>query len=317
MSNLEQSDGEEVELAFEWRGLELVGSLSLPASTGPHPTMLLLQGSGPTDRTSDGFFSPISQAFVDRGIATYAFDKPGCGESSGNWRVHGLEDRADQAMVALDVLRLHRAVDSDRVGVFGHSQGGWLAQMLAADVEGLSAVVANSGPTIGVAEQNLFGVENTVRGQGFSEADVGDAVTFVEAVHQAAEDGTDYATVDETLFRAARQQDWYGYVTSDGPEDWAEICLWATQRFVPMDSLRRIRCPFLAVYGALDPLVPAWRGARDTGEAMAEAQNFDAAVVVVPTGNHRIQHGDPAGFVPGYLELMSDWVARRLARTPW
>lgn len=46
----------------------------------------MLQGSGPADRTSDGYFTPIQDALLARGIGTCAFDKPGCGESTGDWR---------------------------------------------------------------------------------------------------------------------------------------------------------------------------------------------------------------------------------------
>ena len=83
------------------------------------------------------------------------------------------------------------------------------------------------------------------------------------------------------------------------------------EAFDPLTALRRVAVPFLAVYGGRDVLVPAWRSAAETGEAVAAADTSDATVVVFPTGDHRI--GEAGEFVPGYLDLLGDWAARRLS----
>src|SRR4051812_31423527 len=96
-----------------------------PAPAPPfHPAVLMLQGSGPADRDSGGYFPPIRDAFLARGIAVFSFDKPGIGSSTGDWRHYALMDRADQALAALALLREHHVIDGARVGVWGQSQGG-------------------------------------------------------------------------------------------------------------------------------------------------------------------------------------------------
>ena len=266
-------------LDFEWEQLTLAGTLHLPIGahrgSGRPPAVVLLQGSGPADRDSGGFFPPIRQAFLKRGLATFAFDKPGCGTSTGDWRRYGLEARAGQAEAALSLVRAHGAVDGQQVGVFGHSQGGWLAQMLAARQPDLAFAVANSGPSIGVAQQNRYGWEHTLRRQGVPDSEIVEAVAFVDAVQIAAAGGEGYESVERRLLRASREKPWSGYLTIENAEDWAEVRLWATEPYDPIDSLRQIRCPFLAVFGALDPLLPAWRSARDAGDALAVAGNRD------------------------------------------
>lgn len=299
-------------LRFAWNELDLVGTLHRPSNGDrAHPTVLLLQGSGPSDRDSNGFFDPIRAAFLDRGIATFAFDKPGCGESTGDWRRYGLEARADQARAAFDRLRNHSTVDSDRVGVFGHSQGGWLVQMLAARQPDPAFAIANSAPSIGVAAQDLHGCEHTLRNRGFDESEIADAVAFTTSLHEAAQRNASFSEVEAELLPAAVGRPWCGYLTVDDEDDWAATRVWATETYDPVDALQRIRCPFLAVYGALDPLLPPWRSARETAAALLEAGAEDATVVVMPTGNHRIQHDDTEEFVEGYLDLLSDWAARR------
>ena len=305
------------EISFAWSGLTLAGTLHLPTHPDSDrknscPTILMLQGSGPSDRDSGGFFEPIRQAFLSRGIATYSFDKPGCGASSGDWRQHGLENRADQALAALDILEQHPVLDRRRLGIFGHSQGGWLVQLLAArHGSRLALAIANSAPSIGVAEQNLYGCEHTLRQQGFTEPDVEAAVGFMSELHEAAHRNEEFTSVEARLLRTARREPWYGYLVADDEADWPEFCLWANEPFEPIDALCRIRCPILATYGALDPLVPPWRSARESAQALAEAGNDEATIVVFPTGNHRLQLAGSEQFVPGYLDLIGDWARRR------
>jgi pimeloyl-ACP methyl ester carboxylesterase len=84
------------------------------------------------------------------------------------------------------------------------------------------------------------------------------------------------------------------------------------EEYEPMEALQRIGCPFLAVYGGRDVLLPPWQSVQESGEALQRAGNPNAAVVVFPDGDHRIQHG-PDQFVSGYLDLIVDWAARHVA----
>jgi len=144
---------QQLDLAFEWNGLTLAGTLHLP-SEGPNPLVLMMQGSGSSDRDSDGYFAPNRASFLGLGIATYAFDKPGCGESTSDWRDYALED----------------------VPVWGHSQGGWLAQILASRLPALSFAIASSSPSIPITDQDLYGCERTMRAQGHPENAITDAL---------------------------------------------------------------------------------------------------------------------------------------------
>ena len=300
------------DLTFAWNGLDLAGTLHFPAHEGPHPAVLMMQGSGPADRDSDGYFPPIREAFLQRGIATFAFDKPGIGDSTGDWREHMFEGRASQALAALELLRSHPAVDAGRVGIWGHSQGGWLAQILASRLPELAFAIANSGPSINVELQDLYGCEHTMRAEGHSEDDIKQALEFLDALHDAARRGDPYETVEADMLINAREQPWYGYFQIDDPETWNFACISAAEHYEPVEALSQIRCPFLAIYGALDVLVPAWQSAEESGRALHKAGNRDATIVVFPSGNHRILDATTGDFATGYLNLLGDWIARRV-----
>jgi pimeloyl-ACP methyl ester carboxylesterase len=300
---------EDVDIDVSWRDETLAGTLHQPTSWSG-AVVLMMQGSGPSDRDAEGYFAPIRAAFVERGIATYYFDKPGCGASTGDWRRHALSDRADQATAVLHVLADQPEID--QLGVWGQSQGGWLVQIVAAVRPDLAFAIANSGPSISVVEQNLYGCEHTMRSSGQSDAAVTTALAHMAAIHAAAARGATYDEVEATLLAPARGKDWASYFDVIDEHDWSGLLAFVGEAYEPAPTLRRIRCPFLAVFGGLDILVPAWRGARETGESLVECP--DATVTVFPHADHRIQIDGPLDFAPGYLDLIGDWAAARLRR---
>ena len=300
------------DIAVDWSDLTLAGSLHRPSDDGPHPAIVMIQGSGPADRDSDGYFVEIRQAFLDRGIATCAVDKPGCGASTGDWREHDLAARREQMSAVIAAIGRHPGIDPARVGVWGQSQGGWIVQQLAADGNGLACAIANSGPSIGVAEQDLHACEHTMRRDGFDDADIDDALAFTRSLHQAARDGVPFETVVRELVAPVADRPWYRLgLTADDEGDWELVGRFLDEDYRPVESLSRIAVPFLAVFGGLDVLVPAWRGVAEVGTALAAAGAPDAAVTVFPLGDHRIRV--PGGaFAPGYLDLLGsgprlDW----------
>lgn len=102
-------------------------------------------------------------------------------------------------------------------------------------------------------------------------------------------------------------------MTIDGPADWRLISRFVRERYEPREALSQVRCPYLAAYGGLDLLVPAWRSAEETGHALNQSDNPDVTVVVFPKGDHRLRDATSGDFVPGYLDLLGDWTAGRVS----
>lgn len=304
-----------VDLRVPHAGYTLAGSLHLPASSQPVPAVVMLQGSGAADRDSGDFFPPIRNAFLSRGLAVYSFDKPGVGESTGDWRHIALFDQAVQAEAVIRALQAHPAIDAARVGLWGHSQGAWVTQIVASRRLDLPFAIANSGPAISPQEQDLYGVEHMLRDEGKSEADVARAVEFMKAIHAAAARRDDYTAVARDLLDAARGQPWASYLTFDGPDDWGLMLRFTAEAYDPVEALTSIRCPFLAIFGALDVLLPAHKSAELCSQALRAAGNPDATLAIFPRANHRMLLPGTLEFVTGYLDLLADWTAHRVAPT--
>lgn len=129
----------------------LAGSLWLPDSQ-PAATVLMHPGSGPSNRDNDVYFPQVRAHLLDRGFALCSFDKRGVGESTGSWLEADIVEQAHDVAAAVATLRAVPDFDAP-IGLFGHSQGGWVVLEAQRHVAPLAFVVTNSGPGVTPAAQ--------------------------------------------------------------------------------------------------------------------------------------------------------------------
>ena len=132
----------------------LRGTLTLPEGcTHQTPVLLLITGSGQQNRDEEIFehrpFAVIADYLARKGIATLRYDDRGFGESTGDVLSATTEDFKEDARAGIDLLRGRFA----RVGVLGHSEGGTIALMLAAEgkvdfVVSLAGMVVSGARTL-------------------------------------------------------------------------------------------------------------------------------------------------------------------------
>ncbi|MCK4592945.1 alpha/beta hydrolase, partial [bacterium] len=90
----------------------------------------------------------------------------------------------------------------------------------------------------------------------------------------------------------------------------------------PAVDLEKITCPLLAVWGEFDLQVPAEENRARMEEVLTETGHPDYTLEIVPHANHLFQETEtgafseyaelPKEFVPGFLDLISDWLVERL-----
>ena len=299
------------DLVFPFEDVDLTGTVYLPDAEPPHPAVLMLHGSGPADRDSGDFFPPIREAFLAAGIAVFSWDKQGIGGSDGDWRNQTIPDRALEAQAAVEAVQLQPEIDPDRIGVWGHSQGGWVGPLLAAREPGIAALVIHSGTGLTPSEQDHVGMEQTLRRDGASDDEVAQGHAFLDALHAAARAGMPFADFDREVQAPARDTAGYGYFGEIDPAMWAYFVRNAAEPFDPLATLRAVRCPVLAIFGGDDVLIPVERSVNLLWETVGVA-NPDVTVRVYPGASHRLLAGNPPAYPEGYLEAMSGWLRARL-----
>ena len=116
------------EVTFRNGAVSLAGTLTLPSGIKPHPAVVFIHGSGPDSRENYSFYAEL---FARHGIATLIYDKRGVGASTGDWRRVHFRDLAEDALAGVRLLRSHKDIDASRIGLWGGSNGGWVAPLAA------------------------------------------------------------------------------------------------------------------------------------------------------------------------------------------
>jgi pimeloyl-ACP methyl ester carboxylesterase len=121
------------------RGKRLRTIVTGPMDRGKRAALFLIQGVGSFSIESApagaGAYGRIIDEFTRRGFVTMRVDKPGQGDSEGGpTRDIDFETELDGYRQALRALKTSRSVDPNNIIIFGHSMGGVMAPLLAAEV---------------------------------------------------------------------------------------------------------------------------------------------------------------------------------------
>jgi len=136
------------EVIFQSDKLSLTGTLIVPKSDALLPCVIMVHGSGAQDRDGNisGFntqiFKEIGEYLAKQGIASFRYDKRGCGKSEGNFKVAGLSEMVDDACAAVDFIgNKPSQIDSKQIYLMGHSEGAVLAPEIAAKRKNLAGIL--------------------------------------------------------------------------------------------------------------------------------------------------------------------------------
>ena len=150
---------------------KLEAELVIPAQqTNKIPAVIFLVGSGAgnfRDYVPGFTTSLIEEVYLRRGIAVFYFNKRGVGESSGNWKSGSFETRTQDAIAAVKHLRALPIINPDQIGLIGHSQGGWIAQLVGVQDPRISFIVSLAGPVVSVREQDVRNTEWALKCEGY------------------------------------------------------------------------------------------------------------------------------------------------------
>jgi len=330
------------EVLFSNGGIKLAGTLTRPETGEPFGAVVLLQGSGPVNRDEEAFGWKPFQVFADHltrsGLAVLRFDSRGVGGSGGTAYQYGLNDVASDALAAVRYLESRPEIDHRRIGLCGHSQGGIVATLCAAECDEVSFVICLAGT--GLPGEALFLAQPRAisRAEGATEAewreDLVNLQKFVGLIRARSERADLEPVIRAMISRQIdRQMKGAGSaVEKNSAELDSKVdCILSGfntpwfRSFLdhdPRTALAEVKCPILLVFGELDSQVPLEENRNSMVQALLRGSCGDFSVKTFPGANHLFQTavtGSPAEyeglrkeFVPGFLDFISAWISRRL-----
>jgi len=322
---------EQVTFANPKAQVSLAGTLTVPPGSGPFPAAILIAGSGPQDRdeTVAGHrpFLVLADYLTRKGIAVLRYDKRGIGKSTGSFDQATSEDFASDAAAALAYLKSQKEIDSRRIGLIGHSEGGIIAPMIASRSSGVAWVVLLAAPGLKGEDVMLLQSELILKTAGFDDDRIAKARDFSRQSYALARKETDPAAFEAKLSDLV---DSTGMSTTLPPTTLKPQARMMTSPWFryfldydPVPALKKTECPVLALNGGKDLQMAPKENLAQIQKALQEGDNKDFQTKELPGLNHLFQHA-PTGSPTEYggieetmaleaLNAISDWVAEHAA----
>lgn len=281
----------------------LAGTLTLPEGKGPFPAVVLVTGSGPQNRDEElaGHkpFAVIADYLTRRGIAVLRCDDRGVGQSTGNFGTATSADFTRDALAAFDYLSSRPEVARKKAGIVGHSEGGTIVFMAAAQNPKVAFVISLAGAAVRGDSILLKQNGDIMRSQGAPDSAADAYVDVLRDIFRLQEQyPVDYLqahsdSLAEMLFPAGPR------ALLPGPVRQNAMTVLTTPQAVWMRYFRQndprpyilaTRCPVLAVNGTKDTQVDAEINLGLIQRYAAESGNKRVTVKAYEGLNHLFQH---------------------------
>lgn len=327
---------EDVKFKNESAGIELAGTFTRPQKKGKYPVVILITGSGPQDRNEELMghkpFLVIADHFTRNGIAVLRYDDRGVGESTGKHDNATSADLATDVDAAVAYLRTRKDINKKKIGLVGHSEGGLIAPMVAANNKSVAYIVLMAGPGMVGHELLKMQTELIVRSTGESEDVIQETTAFNEGIYKiiVENEGRDVIREKVSQYMEENTSD---YILSQKPpqltkEEFSNILLeqriskWMIYflKYNPDDNLSKVKCPVLAINGDKDLQVPAKENIEGIAASLKKGGNTNVTTKIFPDMNHLFQECETGAiteystieqtFSPIALKTMSDWILK-------
>ncbi|GAA1867480.1 alpha/beta hydrolase [Pseudonocardia ailaonensis] len=305
------------DVTFPGAGVTLAGTVTAPNGPGPFPGVVMITGSGAQDRdeTLAGHkpFLLLADTLTRAGFAVLRTDDRGVGGSGGDLTSASYDALAGDALAEIAFLKSRPDVDKNEVGLFGHSEGGYIAPLAAQKSPAeVAFAVLMAGPSVPgpdvLIEQNRL-----ILGQaGATPPQIDGKIADLDAIIARVRAG-DLAGASQLATDQATEA---GATADQAKAAGAQIA--GLQYFLtydPAPALRSLTIPVFAFFGGKDLQVPAAQNEGPMTELLAGDPK--ATVRTFPGLNHLMQPAStgapseygtiPTTIDPTVLDAITAW----------
>ncbi len=319
---------ETVTFRNEQADIALEGTLTRPQTDSPVPGVVLVAGSGPSDRDATIMghkpFLVLADALTRRGMAVLRFDERGTGESGGTQQGATSVDLAGDVSAAVEALAKREGVSSSQIGIIGHSEGGLIAPMVATQSEDVAFLVLLAAPGLPGDAILADQLDRRIRRQGANRRTRALQSGTQERIFEVLKQDADSVEIASKLRKIMVQTKG---INGDAMiereirrlmDPWLRFFI----TYDPRPTLREVDVPVLALAGAKDQQVAADTNQAAIAEALNVAKKSSATVRTLDGLNHLFQTADTGApseygrieetFDPKAIDAISSWIDEQI-----
>jgi pimeloyl-ACP methyl ester carboxylesterase len=316
----------------------LAGTLTLPEKDGSFPSVILISGSGPQNRDEELLghkpFLILADHLTKNGIAVLRFDDRGTAESTGDFKTATSLDFARDVEFAIKYLQTRKEINKNQIGLIGHSEGGIIAPMVAAESKDIKFIVLLAGTGIRGDQLLLLQQELIGKASGISDADLQKAKVINKGAFDLVlkSSNTDSLRIELTSYikqaikdnpesekpAGMSEDDYVKLQVNQLTSPWMKYFI----KYNPAPILEKVKCPVLAINGEKDLQVPAKINLDTIKKALEKGGNENVTTKELSNLNHLFQEcktGSPSEyatieqtFSPIALEETSNWILKQI-----
>lgn len=320
--------------------IKLAGTLTLPKNVKKPAVVILISGSGPQNRDEEikmfnhRPFLVLSDYLTNKGIAVLRFDDRGVADSEGDREHATSADYATDVEAAVAYLKTRAdIVDTSKIGLIGHSEGGLIATMVASEDKNIGYIVLLASPGVSgdkvllsqtrkagelagvsvkvldlnerLSKELFLIVKNETNTKKIKEKAIVYLTTF--------KNENSISESEKSSLSKKKIEKQANSITSD----W--ICFFI--RTNPSVFLQKINCPVLAINGEKDFQVLPKLNLEGISKALKKAKNKDITIQEIKGLNHLFQTAITGSaseykaieetFSPTALKIIADWINKR------
>jgi uncharacterized protein len=260
----------ESEITLKTSTGDISGTLTIPNNTKISPVVLIIAGSGPTDRDCNSplgiqtnAYKMLSESFAKNGISTLRFDKRGIGKSKPAMTTENelrFETYINDAVAWVSLLKSDKRFS--KIILLGHSEGS-LIGMVAAGQTNFDAFISVSGAGKSADKILQEQLQNKLPPQLLDESN-----RIIDSLKM----GKTVSNVNPNLLALYR------------PGVQPYLISWI--KYDPAQEIRKLKIPVLIIQGTTDLQVSV------NDAKLLSASKPDAKLLIIDNMNHVLKESD-------------------------
>ncbi|MCB4807709.1 alpha/beta fold hydrolase [Tamlana sp. 62-3] len=317
--------------------IKLAGTLTLPKNTKKAPVAILISGSGPQNRNEEVTqfnhrpFWVLADFLSKHGVAVLRYDDRGIAESEGDFSTATTFDFATDVEATIKYLKTRTDIDTTKIGLIGHSEGGLIAPIVASKNKTLAFCVLLAGPGVNGAEILKSQSRKIAELSGTPEMFINENEKLSSLIYSIIQNENDNDIIKTKITDTLND---YKFKNPMSPIANAITPVMIEQQFKvlnspwlltfirtePKDYLEKTTCPVLALNGSKDVQVLPKLNLESIGNALKLTDNKNVTLLELADLNHLFQTCETGmineyssideTFSPEALNIIKDWILK-------